>query len=559
MLLELVAGLATYLLLRRISVNRWASTGVAIAFALNGTFAWFSHATVNPVAFLPLLLLGIELAYTAARDARPGGWWLIAVAGALSFYAGFPEVTYIDTLMAICWFAWRAGCLRGERLRAFAIKGVLGATVGTLISAPLLIAMAEYFSHADLGLHASSLLGSAHFGTQALPQLILPYIYGPIFDYTDPRGVLQELWSTVGGYLTVSQLLFALLGLFSSGRRGLRLTLLAWILLVFARMYGLPQALFEVLGVLPDFSRVAFFRYATASLELPVMILAALGIDDLARAPERRRRLAWGAFAMTAVIALAVVEARTLTHLLGAKFAHRPYFAASIGWAVLTVVACAGAAFVLTPRLRVPLFAAFVAADALAMFAAPELSVPRFSALDRAPVAFLQRHLGTSRFFTLGPFQPNYGSYYGLASLNVNDFPPKSFADYVHARLDDVVDPTLFVGNYGGGRPIIAPSPHQELLRNLAAYRHVGVAYVLTPAGHPLPQSPSTFTLVLQSPSTLIYRLAGAERYFTATDSRCSVTFHNNQSVRLSCPGPAVVAVDAGAPAWRSPQAACGY
>ena len=64
-LLELIAGLSTYLLLRRLSIARWVSATAGVAFALDGTFAWFAHAPVNPVAFLPMLLLGIELACAA--------------------------------------------------------------------------------------------------------------------------------------------------------------------------------------------------------------------------------------------------------------------------------------------------------------------------------------------------------------------------------------------------------------------------------------------------------------------------------------------------------------
>src|SRR5205823_11989445 len=116
-LLEIIAGLSTYLLLRRLSLGRWTSAAGAIAFALNGTFAWLSHAPVNPVALLPALLLGVELAYAASIAGRRGDWWLIAVAGAGSFYAGFPEIAYIGGLLGICWFAWRCGRLRRERLR----------------------------------------------------------------------------------------------------------------------------------------------------------------------------------------------------------------------------------------------------------------------------------------------------------------------------------------------------------------------------------------------------------------------------------------------------------
>jgi hypothetical protein len=72
-LLEILAGFCTYLLLRRLALGRWASAAAGAAFALNGTFAWFAHAPVNPVPFLPALLLGVELALSAAATGRRGG------------------------------------------------------------------------------------------------------------------------------------------------------------------------------------------------------------------------------------------------------------------------------------------------------------------------------------------------------------------------------------------------------------------------------------------------------------------------------------------------------
>lgn len=91
------------------------------------------------------------------------------------------------------------------------------------------------------------------------------------------------------------------------------------------------------------------------------------------------------------------------------------------------------AALVRGARARALLLAVLVVGDALVLSAIPEFSAPRRVQSDLAPVAFLQRHLGTSRFFTLGPLQPNYGAYFGIASLNVNDIPtPRLFARYVH-------------------------------------------------------------------------------------------------------------------------------
>jgi hypothetical protein len=536
LLLELVAGMATYLLLRRLAVNRWASVAGGIAFALNGTFAWFAHATVNPVAFLPLLLLGVELARVAAADGHRGGWWLIAIAGALSFYAGFPEVAYIDTVLAILWFAWRCAGLDRARLRAFLGKGAAGALTGTLLAMPLLIAAVDYVGHADLGSHATSLFGSAHIQPEGLPQLVLPYVYGPIFDFADPKFTLVAVWSSVGGYLSTSLLLFAGLGLFSRGRRGLKIVLLVWIVLALSRMYGQIPLLGHVLGVLPGMSRIAFFRYATASVELSVIVLAALGIDDIVRVPEHRRRALWAGAGVLVLVAAAALGAHPLADQLGPRYQAHPFFAAAVLWGAGLVVAATAIAIIPAIRFRAALLALVVALDAILLFAAPEASAPRAVQVDTAPATFLQQHLGTGRFFTLGPVAPNYGSYFGVASLNINDIPiPSRLRGYVRAHLDPFVDPTVFVGNLGGGRSLFVPSPAQELMRNLAGYRAAGVSYVLTPAGQSLPQSPAGLTFVFRSPSTWIYRLAGAAPIFTASGAGCVVRAQGTDAAQVSC------------------------
>src|SRR5205823_10799913 len=95
------------------------------------------------------------------------------------------------------------------------------------------------------------------------------------------------------------------------------------------------------------------------------------------------------------------------------RFSQRPYFAVSVAWAALIVLAAAAAAFIRSAQARVRLLAALLALDAVALFVVPELSAPRQVSLDSSPVAYLRRHLGNSRFFTLGPLQPNYGSYFG--------------------------------------------------------------------------------------------------------------------------------------------------
>ncbi len=538
MLLELLAGLSTFLLLRRLSVNRTVAVAGAVAFELNGTFAWFAHAPVNPIAFLPLLLLGVELSYAATLERRRGGWWLVAVAGALSVYAGFPETAYIDTLLALGWVLWRGGCLGPHRLRPFVAKLAAGAIAGTLLAAPLLLAFVNYANHGDLGVHGG-VVGGVAIPPRGLSMLVMPYVFGPIFAYNDPAGVLSTLWKEVGGYLSTSLLLFALLGLWSRRRRGLKLILLGWIVLSVARIYDEPHLVSQVIGVLPGMSRVAFYRYAFPALELAVIILAALGLDDLASRPWSRARVVFAAAFALALVLLAIFGATALDHQLGSG--HSLYSRASAIWAASILAIGAAATLVRSVGRRTLLTALVVTVDALALFVVPQLSVPT-TKLNLTPVAYLQRHLGLQRFFTMGPIRPNYGTYFGLGELDATDLPlPSSFTSYVHNRLDPYTDPLVFVGNNYSGRPPTAPSTQSELLTNLANFRDAGVAYVLTPPGQTLPMRSTGFQLVFRSPSTWIYHLHGAAPYFSASNPQCAIRPNGRQSVQLSCPSPTLL------------------
>jgi hypothetical protein len=534
-LLELVAGLSLFLLLRRLGLARAACVAGAIAFALDGTFAWFAITPINAIPLVPLLLLGVEVAYTRSAARARGGWWLIAVAGALSFYAGFPEIAYIDGMLAACWFAWRAAGLRGGALRAFAGKGTAGTGAAVLLSAPLLVPFTEYLGHGALGGHVDGVVGRVHLTTPALSQLLLPYVYGPIFAFGDARLTLTGIWFDVGGFLSTSLLFFGLLGLLGPGRRGLKLVLLGWIVLALARIYREPPLLGEVLGVLPGMSRIAFFRYAFPSVELALVVLAALGLDGVARAAPARRRVALASGVSLALVVAAALDARPLAHRLGSRFYDHPYFWGSVGWGAAVVLVGTAAVLARSRRVRLGVAALLVAGDAFVLFALPEASAPRHVRLDPAPVRYLRQHLGNQRFFTLGPLQPNYGSYFGIAELNINELPvPQNFVDYVHRRVDRFVDPTALVGNLGGGRPAAAPPPVAELVRNLDGYRAAAVSYVLAPAGRPLPRP--AFTLVLRSPTTRIYRLAGAAPYLDAPG--CTVDAPTRSSARIDCPAP---------------------
>jgi hypothetical protein len=136
----------------------------------------------------------------------------------------------------------------------------------------------------------------------------------------------------------------------------------------------------------------------------------------------------------------------------------------------------------------------------------------------------------------LGPLQPNYGTYFELGQLNVNDVPlPSLLERFIHTRLDPYADPDLFVG-FPARRNLFAPPPAQELVRNLAAYRMAAVKYVLTAPGVRL--SPPGFHLVFRSPSTWIYHLAGSMPYFSTAGSACHLMSGGRATVQVACSRP---------------------
>jgi hypothetical protein len=548
MLLEILAGSTTYLLLRRLCLSSWASAAAGVAFALNGTFAWLNNAPINPIAFLPVLLLGIEQAYSATTAGRRGGWWLIAVAGSLSLYAGFPEVAYIDGLLGLAWFVWRTACAGRGLSRRLASKCLVGVAVGTLLSAPQLIAAFDYLGNGELGPHGSDLFGKLHLSSETLPLLILPYLYGPIFAFGNVN-VLIRIWGPIGGYMSVLAIPFALIGLASRGRRGLRITLAIWLAIAMARIYGAPPG--AVFSLLPGMGRVAFFRYAFPSVELALAILIGLGLDELGVRGRSQYRI-WGASLVAlGLVAGAAAEGREVYHELGAGTSRHPYFYGSIAWGGGLVITGGIIAVVSKGRMRVRLAAVLVALEAIILFLVPAASAPRRVEIDTAPVAFLQQNLGRQRFFTLGPLQPNYGSYFGVGELNVDDIPiPSYFAQFIHTRLDQAVEPVMFVGNSASRDPT-APTTEEELLRNLDAYKEAGVSYVLAPPGVSLPSGGTGLKLVLRSRTTWIYRLAGAAPYFTATDRACALMPHGRSSVTVRCSAPAtLVRRETALPGW---------
>ena len=285
MILEVIAGVSTFFLLRRLSAPQWFATAGAVLFALNGTYAWLGNAVLNPVAFLPMLILGIEMIYDAERGGSRKGWYVAAFAVAFSMYAGFPEVAYFDGLFAGGWAIVRFFDVPRE-FRLLAAKRVaLAGVVGVAMALPVLVPFYDFMKVANVGSHTAGVAGVSRLTVHALPMFFDPYLYGTIFANPAATG----LWGAVGGYFTASVGALALLGLFGSRLRPLRIYLGAYSLVALMGMFDFLH--FRGLwNLIPLVKTATFARYAMPSCELAFITLAVLGVVDLVTS-ERSRRL----------------------------------------------------------------------------------------------------------------------------------------------------------------------------------------------------------------------------------------------------------------------------
>lgn len=476
--IQLVAGFSTFALLRELKLGQLAALVGALAFELNGTFAW----TPGPIsvfcaaAFLPLILLGVEQ-ISNRRRARMGTVW-VALGIALSLLAGFPEVAYINGLLVLLWSVCR---LATQQHRwQFALRVGWGGVLGVLLAAPLLVGFWS-LSNESPGFQLHQ-WGHLSLALEALPTIFLPYAYGP-FPAAQGSSILLVIWGNVGGYIGLVTFLLALVGFRSRNPLWLRALLIAWVALAWAKTFGLKPVM-ELMNHIPFLLQTAFYRYAAPSWELCLIILAAFAIEEWRyRKPALRLPL------LIALVSLlwSIYLAWPARPVWGWDPAHEAkaakHLACAAAWALAGLI-CAGILLrsSRTERKRWAI-AAILVLDAAVFFTVPVLSSSRPGSIDTAGIHYLQTHLGLARFYSLGPIEPNYGAYFRLPSLNYDGFPvPRNFLKYTtHQLFPPLVKSTgqLFwpawqpYGNDAG--------PHY-LLKFLPNYEALGVRYVVSPA-----------------------------------------------------------------------------
>jgi len=478
--LEIIAGVSTYFFFRRLSLPAGIATVGGVLFALNGTYAWLGNAVLNPVAFLPMLLWGVEVIIDRAAQPRRWGLFIMIFALALSLVSGFPEVAYFDTLFAGAWAILRLiqtqKPLRLRLVRRFVLAGV----GGLLLALPALIAFYDYLKVADIGAHAATDAGM-HVPMNGLAMFFDPYVYGTLFS----NGAITGTWGVIGGYFTLSVGLLALVGLVGRDQRPWRITLGVWILINGLALFNILH-FHQLLNIIPLVKNAAYPRYIMPSLELAMILLCALGLNDLAQRAEARttvRRVSWFMLAASLFITYQARRDNATYHL--SSKAH-VFFYALQAVPILVAVVAVVVSYRGSRERQVVTLGALVILEALFMFAVPSAEAPKQITVDNAAIRFLQTHVGPDyRFYDLGLIEPNWGSFYGINELSSIDLPfPKNFTAYIQRNLYPGMTPNnQFIAH---GAPGSFASEENALTQHFASYEAVGVKYLTVSTGQSL-------------------------------------------------------------------------
>ena len=537
LILQLLTGLFTFACLRQTGIGRYASSVAAILFSLNSTFACFSDAPIQPIAFLPLLVLGIERCRAWSVQGSKGGEALVAVAIAFSLYAGFPEVAFANGVLALSWAlvaCWRAG---PEARLACGVRICAGGICGILLATPVLLPFLQDLSSSTVSGHmltVGSVLGAANW-----PTIILPNIFGP------PESDWNFMaWNGTWGSLGPGLMLLALASVLSKPRDGLRIVLAAWIVFTLAAAFRVP-GFNLVRSILPGFQNLNFDRYVGASAEFAACVLLAFALDDWAGA-RLRLRIGTAAAASLALVASAIVVgwprlASNLGHMAPWNEASWPsglVASASVLGAILVVVSLFQLMRALPQQASKSAAAALLVIEAAAFFVMPITAGLQDKSLATGSIAYLRDHLGLQRLYVMGgPLAANYGAYFKVAMVNDIYVPLATAWDGYVQHLAPAEMPSFFSGLNG-----TAASRAADFVANRALFADAAVSYVMVPAkqdGLAGRRGAERMDKVYEDDIARIYRLDGAKPYFEVDGSHCLLTPKNRDRLQADCDGPA--------------------
>jgi hypothetical protein len=533
--LEAVAAIATYWLLRELRCNPLISAAGGMLFATNGTFAILGNAAFNPICFLPLLLLGIERARRAAFDDRGGGWRWLAVGGAFILLAGFVETAALSLILAVVVAIQRGFTLPRDKAVPYLRKVGAGLVVGVAIASPLLVAFHDFLAHGFVAEHAGN-TAQGSLGGPYIAMTVAPFLFGRIFESGFPYA--HGIWGAIGGYAGFALLALGVAGLFGRRDRGLRFVLGAWVGVALADTMGVTPFK-QIFSSFPLLDHIVLYRYLPATWEFSLVVLAALALRDCATSSRAQSAIAIAAGVIASSVVLligiliaplAVTYSRTLTSGV---------FRLSV---LLIVGAVAGLllAAMLPSRIRAAGMALIVVVEAAVLFAIPLLSWPQPQGTDTGVTHFLTTQTGGARFAGLGVPTPNLGTIIGVSQLDDVDLPvAKSYVGAVE-KLDPYENPTVFSGQHF---PRAGEPTSVELMgQDAGLYEQLGVRFIVTRSNENPFKGIRGVQLAFHDPRFKIWKLPNVRPF--ARVPGCAVSSRPSGDFVVSCPRHSVLLIN---------------
>jgi hypothetical protein len=490
----LLAALGTYGLARE--VVRVGPLGAHLA-ALTTTFGAFLVSWL----FWPLTSVAIWLPWlwwaTGRLVARPTAGRVAALAGlvALSWFAGHPETSYHITLVTGLFallVAVQGGLRQPGRIAWGLGAWALGYALGVGVAAIQLLPFLEYAGQSMILVSR----GAAERRPFANPlpyawTLFSPDLFGnPAHNNVwDPRNVYAET-NAYSGLVPLVLAPFAAL-LPRGPQRRLAGFLVAVGILALGAIYGWPL-IYDAVTAFP-LMRLAANRRLLGLLPLVLGLLAALGVEALARRWGERRLWYWLAAITLVILAVGVIGPGVFAPAFGVPAPPAPGAAV---WSAgllragallaITIAILAGALALGRARPRRAQWALGALAVVLFvdLWAARVDYNPTIAPADYYPAApairFLQAQPGLGRLLGLGNILlPNTNLVYGLRDVRGYDaIEPRLYRDLAVA-IDPSIAPIM------GGRVTPFTTAQSPLLNLL------NVRYVIAPPGLDLATSPA--------------------------------------------------------------------
>ncbi len=307
LLTALVAGLGAYFFCRRVlGVSFWPATMIAWCYPLTAFFVlWQGFPTSGPVVWLPWILWAVDETVRGRHRLAPVG---LAVLTGLVLASGHLDVAGQVLLVAgmyALWALWGAhrdslteaatGALphRASHIGICVMRLLCGVFLGFMLAAPYMLPVLEYTrTGVRMTRRGAGELERPPIGVAALPEVVLPHIYGSSHTGSVRLDEQQtESETSAAGYAGVVAALFAAPLAFASRPR--RSRNLFWVFLaVIGMAWSLRLPGFVTMLRLPGLNLMSHNRLVFATA-FAVLALAAVGLEMLVQGHFGWQRWWW--------------------------------------------------------------------------------------------------------------------------------------------------------------------------------------------------------------------------------------------------------------------------